>query len=211
MPDTTTLGLFLAAAIALAVIPGPGILYVGARTLAGGRGEGLASSFGTALGGMVQVVAGAIGLSALLLASAEAFVVVKLLGAAYLVWLGIVTLRAAREPFTIDATTSAIGHRRAFRDGALVEMLNPKTAAFFMAFLPQFVDPAVGPVAAQFVVFGTLSVVLNTLVDIIVAYCAGGLRSGLARRSGLLQRLRAASGLTLCGLGLALAFARRPT
>ncbi|MGI9411781.1 MAG: LysE family translocator [Hyphomicrobiaceae bacterium] len=210
MPEATNLVLFLAAAVVLAVMPGPGILYVGARTLAGGRQEGLASSFGTALGGMVQVVAGAVGLSALLLASAEAFTLVKLLGAAYLVWLGIVTFRAARDPFTIESV-SAIGSRRAFRDGALVETLNPKTAAFFMAFLPQFVDPAVGPVAVQFVLFGTFSVVLNTLADVVVAYCAGELRAGLARRSLLLRRLREASGITLCGLGIALAFARRPT
>lgn len=209
MPELTTLAMFLAAASLLAVMPGPGILYVGARTLAGGRSEGLASSFGTAVGGMAQVVAGAAGLSALLLASAQAFAVVKLIGAAYLIWLGIVTVLAARQPLELNEL-SPTGSRRAFRDGAVVELLNPKTAAFFLAFLPQFIDPAVGTVALQFVLFGTLSVALNTLVDVVIAYSAGGLRTMLASRMTLLRRLRETSGLVLCGLGVALAFARRP-
>jgi threonine/homoserine/homoserine lactone efflux protein len=137
MPDLTQLALYFAAALVLAVTPGPGIFYVAARTLAGGRGEGVASSFGTGLGGMVHVLAGSLGVSAIVLASAELFTALKLIGAAYLVWLGLRTFQSARR----DAATALnggsaappIGARRAFREGVLVEALNPKTAAFFLA------------------------------------------------------------------------------
>src|SRR4051794_29393039 len=143
MPDLTQLALYLAAACVLAITPGPGIFYVAARTLAGGRAEGVASSFGTGLGGMVHVVAGSLGVSALVLASAELFTALKLIGAAYLVWIGLRTFQAARrEAVTALAgipATPAMGVRRAFREGVLVEALNPKTAAFFLAFVPQFV------------------------------------------------------------------------
>src|SRR5688500_11682433 len=154
MPDLTQLALYFAAALLLAVTPGPGIFYVAARTLAGGRTEGIASSFGTGLGGMVHVLAGSLGVSAIVLASAELFTALKLVGAAYLVWIGLRTLQAARrDALAILAGGTAappVGARRAFREGVLVEALNPKTAAFFLAFVPQFVDPAAGNVALQF-------------------------------------------------------------
>lgn len=209
MPDIQTIGLFVAAALVLAVMPGPGILYVGARTLSGGRGEGIASSLGTAVGGFGQVLAGAAGFSALLLASAQAFTVIKLIGAAYLIWLGISALLAANKPLQLE-NVAATGSSRAFRDGIIVELLNPKTAAFFLAFLPQFIDPAIGSVALQFLILGAISVVLNTLADIVIAYLAGGLRATLTERSGLLKNLQRTSGLVLCSLGIALVFARRP-
>jgi threonine/homoserine/homoserine lactone efflux protein len=214
MLDTTQLALYLAAALVLAITPGPGIFYVAARTLAGGRAEGVASSFGTGLGGMVHVLAGAVGVSAVVLASAELFTAVKLVGAAYLVWLGIRTVRAARDDAVaaLDGAPGAppIGARRAFREGVLVEVMNPKTAAFFLAFVPQFVDPAQGNVALQFVVLGFLSVVLNTSADIVVAFAASGIRAGAAARPALVRRLREASGAAMVALGLAVAFARRP-
>src|SRR3990167_1115527 len=140
--EPANLALFLAAALAIAISPGPAIFYVAARTLAGGRGEGLASSFGTGLGGLVHVAAGAIGVSALVLASAEGFTILKLAGAIYLVWLGIKTFR--ESGVAIDTKVEATGARRAFREGIVVEALNPKTAAFFLAFLPQFVDRSAG-------------------------------------------------------------------
>ena len=214
MLDTTQLALYLAAALVLAITPGPGIFYVAARTLAGGRAEGVASSFGTGLGGMVHVLAGAVGVSAVVLASAELFTAVKLVGAAYLVWLGIRTVRAARDDAVaaLDRAPGAppIGARRAFREGVLVEVMNPKTAAFFLAFVPQFVDPAQGNVALQFVVLGFLSVVLNTSADIVVAFAASGIRAGAAARPALVRRLREASGAAMVALGIAVAFARRP-
>src|SRR3989337_2347302 len=156
MPDLTQLALFSAAALLLAVTPGPGIFYVAARTLAGGRGEGLASSFGTGLGGVVHIIAGAIGVSALVMASAEAFTALKIVGALYLIYLGIKTWReAGAAPELGDGP--AMGARKAFKEGVIVEALNPKTAAFFLAFLPQFVMPAEGNVALQFIVLGTIS------------------------------------------------------
>lgn len=208
MFDPLNFALFLAAALLVALSPGPGIFYVAARTLAGGRGEGVASSFGTAAGGLVHVVAGAIGVSALVLASAQAFTLLKLLGAAYLVWLGFRTWRQAGTPIG-PAIAAATGARRAFGEGVVVEALNPKTAAFFLAFIPQFVDPA-GPVAAQFVVMGLISVALNTAVDLVVAQAAGALRRLLATRPRIIARLRRASGAMMCALGVSLALARRP-
>ena len=213
MPDPDQLALYLAAAFVLAVTPGPGIFYVAARTLAGGRAEGVASSFGTGLGGMVHVVAGSLGVSALVLASAELFTGLKLIGALYLVWLGFRTIRSARRDESKELSGSAapsLGARRAFREGVLVEALNPKTAAFFLAFIPQFVEPAEGHVALQFALLGFVSVALNTLVDIVVAFAAGGVRQGAAARPALIRRLREASGAAMIALGVGLALARRP-
>ena len=206
--DLSNLALFLLAATAIAISPGPGIFYVAARTLAGGRGEGLASSVGTGLGGLVHVAAGAAGVSAVVLASAEAFAFLKIAGALYLVWLGIKTFRDSR--LAPDLRVEATGSRRAFREGIVVEALNPKTAAFFLAFLPQFVDPAAGPVWLQFLALGLISVLLNTAADVVVALMAARARSAALARPTLLQRLRQASGLLIAGLGLSLFFARRP-
>jgi threonine/homoserine/homoserine lactone efflux protein len=214
MLDPTQLALYVAAAFVLAVTPGPGIFYVAARALAGGRAEGVASSVGTGLGGMVHVVAGSVGVSAIVLASAELFTALKLLGAAYLVWLGVRTLQAARRDASaaLDGTVAAApaGAGRAFREGVLVEALNPKTAAFFLAFIPQFVAPAAGNVALQFVALGLVSVLLNTLADVAVALAASRVRAGVATRPSLVRRLREASGVAMIALGLGLTLARRP-
>jgi threonine/homoserine/homoserine lactone efflux protein len=214
MPDLTQLALFFAAALVLAVTPGPGIFYVAARTLAGGRAEGVASSFGTGLGGMIHVLAGSLGVSAIVLASAELFTALKLIGAGYLIWVGVRTFQSARR----DALTGLnggpsappIGPRRAFREGVLVEALNPKTAAFFLAFIPQFVDPTEGHVALQFVVLGFVSVALNSLADIAVAFAASGIREGAAARPALIRRLRETSGAAMVALGIGLTLAKRP-
>jgi threonine/homoserine/homoserine lactone efflux protein len=206
--SSTSLSLFLFAALIIAVVPGPGIFYVAARTLSGGRSAGIASTFGTAVGGLVHVVAGAAGVSAVILASAELFAGLKLIGAFYLVWLGIRTFREAGR-LTLDPIVSATTEQ-AFRDGVLVEAFNPKTAAFFLAFIPQFIDPAVGYAALQFVTLGLVSVTLNTLADIVVVLMASRASAGLARRPRLLQRARQGSGIFIAGLGLSLALARRP-
>ncbi len=208
------LALYVAAALMLAITPGPGLFYVAARTLAGGRAEGVTSSLGTGLGGMVHVVAGGLGVSALVLASANLFTALKLIGAVYLIWLGLRTFRSARR----DGSTSlsggvgmpSLGPRRALREGVLVEALNPKTAAFFLAFIPQFVNPQAGHVALQFVVLGFVSVALNSLADIVVACAASGIREGAAARPALIRRLREASGAAMIALGLGLVLARRP-
>jgi threonine/homoserine/homoserine lactone efflux protein len=214
MPDLSKLALFLAAALLLAVTPGPGLFYVAARTLAGGRAEGVASTFGTGLGGMVHVLAGSLGVSAIVLTSAELFTALKLVGAAYLIWLGLRTFRSARRDAEAalngQSAVSRTGPRRAFREGVLVEALNPKTAAFFLALIPQFVDPAKAHVALQFVVLGFVSVALNTLADIMVALAASGIRKGAAARPALIRRLRQTSGAAMIALGLGLAVAKRP-
>jgi threonine/homoserine/homoserine lactone efflux protein len=214
MPELNQLALYFAAAFLLAVTPGPGIFYVAARTLAGGRAEGVASSCGTGLGGMVHVLAGSLGVSAIVLANAELFTALKLIGAAYLIWLGVRTLQTARrDPSTTFNTESAlprIGPRRAFHEGVLVEALNPKTAAFFLAFIPQFVNPTEGNVAVQFLALGFVSVALNTLADIVVAFAASGIREGAAARPALVCRLREASGTVMIALGIGLALAKRP-
>ena len=202
------LSLFLPAALILAAIPGPGIFYVAARTLSGGRRSGLASTFGTALGGLVHVIAGGLGVSAIILASAELFTVLKLAGALYLVWLGIKTFREAGH--LSPAQAAATGAMRAFRDGMAVEALNPKTAAFFLALIPQFLDPAAGHPALQFMALGLISVALNTLADIVVVIAAASAQAGLLRRPLLMRRLRQGSGLFIAGLGISLALARRP-
>jgi len=199
--------LFLLAALIVAAVPGPGIFYVAARTLSGGKRAGIASTFGTALGGLVHVIAGAVGVSALILASAELFTALKFAGALYLVWLGLKTFREARDLLPQQAI--AAGTQRVFREGVLVEALNPKTAAFFLAFIPQFIDPA-GYVAFQFIVLGLISVALNTLADVVVVMMAASARAGLTRNPNLLQRLRQGSGLFIAGLGISLVLARRP-
>jgi threonine/homoserine/homoserine lactone efflux protein len=204
----TNFTLFLLAALIVAAVPGPGIFYVAARTLSGGKSAGIASTFGTALGGLVHVIAGGLGVSAIILASAELFTALKFAGALYLIWLGVKTFHEARDMLPQQAF--AAGTRRVFREGVLVEALNPKTAAFFLAFIPQFVDPAGGYVALQFITLGLISVTLNTLADVVVVMMAATARTGLTCRPNLLQRLRQGSGLFIAGLGISLALARRP-
>jgi threonine/homoserine/homoserine lactone efflux protein len=198
---------FLVAALVLAMTPGPGIAYVVARTVAGGRAEGLASCIGTALGGLLHVLAAAVGLSLLVAQSAVAFNVVKYLGAAYLVYLGIQMLMRKEQAFTVDAVTSRSA-RRALFEGVMVEALNVKTALFFLAFLPQFTS-ASAPLVAQLVWLGSICVALNTLVDVAAVFAAQRvLKSGAARaaRARVMTRV---SGVTMLGLGAFLAFARR--
>ena len=198
---------FLFAAVVLAITPGPGIAYVVARTVAGGRVEGLASCFGTGIGGMLHVAAAALGLSLLVAQSAVAFNLVKFLGAAYLVYLGIRLLLRRDTELAVRPVASQ-GARRALIEGILVEALNVKTALFFLAFLPQFVAPG-EPLARQLVMLGSICVALNTLADVVAVFAADRvLESGAARamRARLLAR---ASGVTMLGLGAYLALARR--
>ncbi len=202
----TNFWLFLAAALVIAAIPGPGIFYVAARTLSEGRASGFASTAGTALGGLVHVLAGSLGVSAIILASAELFAAVKFFGALYLVWLGIRTFRSAGR--TLSLESEPIGDKRAFRDGVLVDAL--KTAAFFLAFIPQFLDPAAPNPTLQFIVLGAISVTLNTLADVFVVLMASATRTQLIGRPHLMRRLTQGSGVFIAGLGLSLALARRP-
>jgi threonine/homoserine/homoserine lactone efflux protein len=198
---------FLIAAAVLAITPGPGIAYVVARTVAGGRSEGLASCLGTGLGGMLHVLAAALGLSLIVARSAVAFDVVKLLGAAYLVYLGIRLLLGKKR--VLDAAPVASrGVRRALLEGIVVEALNVKTALFFVAFLPPFVSPG-GSVVAQLVLLGGICVALNTLVDVAAVFAAHRLVGSGAARAVRARWLERVSGATMLGLGAWLALARR--
>lgn len=198
--------LFLAAALVLAVTPGPGIFYVLTRTLAGGRRDGILSAAGTLLGGMFHVFAAALGVSAILAASALAFSVVKYAGAVYLVYLGIRMIRSRDlKPSLADA--SMLKPAGTFRQGIATEVLNPKTALFFLSFIPQFIHPERGHVFAQFVTLGIISVSLNTSADIGVAFLAGALGGRLRRSTRLIRRQRMISGLAMIGLGVYVAAA----
>jgi threonine/homoserine/homoserine lactone efflux protein len=200
---------FLVAAVVLAITPGPGIAYVVARTVAGGRSEGLASCFGTGLGGLLHVLAAALGLSLIIARSAMAFNLLKYIGAAYLVYLGIRMLMRKEQPAVVEAISTQ-GARRALFEGIMVEALNVKTALFFLAFLPQFVSPG-EPLVPQLALLGSICVALNTLVDVVVVFAAHRLlKSGAARaaRARLMTRI---SGVTMLGLAAFLALARRDT
>jgi threonine/homoserine/homoserine lactone efflux protein len=216
MFDSTRLLLFLTAALLLAVAPGPGMLYVLARTLAGGKREGLQSALGTLLGGMVHVFAAALGISVLLARSAVAFSAVKYVGAAYLCFLGVRMIRDAQKDAPKDAPKAkecqgdslSANHRAArnpLAQGVATEMLNPKTALFFLSFIPQFVNRGVGHVFLQFVVLGTVSVVLNTSADMIVVLMAGPLGKKIRSSAVFRRRQRTVTGAVMIGLGTYLA------
>ena len=198
---------FAIAAVVLAITPGPGIAYVVARTVAGGRSEGLASCFGTGIGGMLHVLAAALGLSLIVAQSAVAFNLVKYLGAAYLVYLGIRLLLRKDQALTVEPVASQ-GVRRALFEGIVVEALNVKTALFFLAFLPQFVSPS-EPLVPQLVLLGSICVALNTLVDVIAVFAADRLLKSGAARAARARLLTRVSGVTMLGLGAYLALARR--
>ncbi len=198
---------FAFAAILLAITPGPGLAYVVARTVAGGRTEGLLSCLGTGLGGMLHVFAAALGLSVLVAKSAMAFTLVKYLGAAYLIYLGIRMLLRKEPAETAEAVT-AQGGKRAFFEGIVVEALNVKTALFFLAFLPQFVS-ASEPLVPQLILLGSICVALNTLVDVIAVFAADRLLQSGAARARRARLLTKASGFIMLGLGAYLALAKR--
>jgi threonine/homoserine/homoserine lactone efflux protein len=198
---------FVFAAFVLAITPGPGIAYVVARTVAGGRSEGLASCFGTGIGGMLHVLAAALGLSLIIAQSAVAFSLVKYIGAAYLVYLGIRLLLRKDHELAVKPV-AAQGVRRALAEGIVVEALNVKTALFFLAFLPQFVSPS-DPLIPQLVLLGSICVALNTLVDVIAVVAADRVLKSGAARAARARLLTKVSGVTMLGLGTYLALARR--
>ena len=198
MPSVAHLTIFCTAALLLAISPGPGMLYVLARSLQGGRKVGFASSLGTALGGLCHVVAAALGLSLVLAQSALVFALVKYLGAAYLVYLGVKMLLAKDQDGLPLETGPAKGSP--FWQGVLTEVLNPKTALFFLAFIPQFIDHA-APLVPQFLLLGTISVTLNTSADLAVVLATVPLSRRLRESAVWRRRQRRATGAVLIGLG----------
>lgn len=204
MPESGKLLLFLSAAVLLAIAPGPGMLYVLSRSLAGGKREGVLSALGTFVGGMVHVFAAAAGISIILAKSALAFATVKYAGAAYLCFLGvkmILEARAVENPLETANVTS----RNPFWQGIATEALNPKTALFFLSFIPQFVNHDAGDVFTQFVVLGMISVGLNTTADLVITMLAGPLGNRIRSSATFRKRQRALTGVIMIGLGTYLA------
>lgn len=209
MPSLELLLAFWATTAIFAFMPGPALLYVAARTVAGGRYAGLMASLGLQLGGYLHVFAAAAGLSVVFHAVPVLYMAVKLLGAAYLVWLGIAMFRAKTEGVVVPTGAQPRSGRRAFVESATVEMLNPKAALFYLAFLPQFVDPSAGfPVWVQFALLGTAVNLTFSLADLVAVALAGTLMSRL-RRSDRAQRVaRRIGGSILVALGIHLAVQR---
>ena len=207
MPDSSHLAAFLFASLLLAITPGPGIFYVLARSLAGGKREGVLSALGTFVGGLVHVVAAALGLSVILATSATAFAAVKFAGAGYLVFIGIQMIRTRNVEFAGEEQIPGKKEPHALVQGIWTEVLNPKTALFFLSFVPQFVTRANGHLFAQFLVLGTISVVLNTTADLVVVQFAGPLGQRMRQNARFRTRQRTASGIGMIGLGVFVAAA----
>ena len=208
MPSASTLALFSLAAIALAIVPGPAVAYIVTQSVDKGRRAGIVSALGIATGGLVHVAAATVGLSALIASSATAFTVVKLVGAAYLIAVGIrrILARDEAEPEVVPAETTPL--RRLYGQGVVVNVLNPKTALFFVAFLPQFVDRD-RSVVPQVAILGLLFAAIALLSDLGYAVLADAL-AGRVRRSGRAARVRRfATGGIFVALGITAAAAHR--
>lgn len=210
MPSLETLIVFTFAAMVLNISPGPSNLYVMARSVAQGPRAGLVAAVGLAGGALIHTVAAAFGLSALVMASAEAFTALKWVGAAYLIWLGIGHLRAAgAAKLALDKPVPR-PLRVIFRQSALVELLNPKTALFYLALLPQFVDPAAGSVVLQSLVLGSIATVTAIPCDALVAVASGAVSRRMAESPWIARAQERVSGTILIGLGGAVALGERP-
>jgi threonine/homoserine/homoserine lactone efflux protein len=208
MPSLQTFLIFAAAALAMNISPGPSNLYVMSRSLAQGTSAGLVAAAGLATGSLFHVTVTSLGLAAILQYSPIAFVAMKLAGAGYLVFLGLKMLLSKSAPLSPDALLPKKPLGRIFRQSAVVEILNPKTALFFLAFLPQFADPKAGPLAPQLLVLGCIVTLTAIPCDALVAVVAGK-AADLLRRKPIFQRLQNwISGSVLVGLGATIALRR---
>lgn len=206
MIDPTAFAVFALASLALAVVPGPAVLYIVAQGVHRGRRAGVVSAFGVASGGLVHVAAAVAGLSALLVASAEAFTVVKIAGAVYLVVLGVRTLLAPEG--AVAGRRPEVTLARTYRQGVIVNVLNPKTALFFLAFLPQFVDRD-GAVRLQLAVLGAVFIVIALASDVMWALVSGTAGTVLRRSRAFLRAQRYVSGSIFLALGVLAALTGR--
>jgi threonine/homoserine/homoserine lactone efflux protein len=207
IPGAANLGLFLTGTLVLLLVPGPAVLYIFARSVEQGRFAGIVSIFGIHTATLVHVAAAALGLSAILASSALAFSIVKYAGAAYLIWLGLKKIFGRADTADAEIKVQRHGHARLFRDGFIVNLLNPKTALFFLAFLPQFVEVDRGHVAMQIAILGLLFTVLGFCTDSGYALVAGTAGNWLKQSRGFLKFERYVSGVLLIGLGVTAAFA----
>jgi threonine/homoserine/homoserine lactone efflux protein len=208
VPAAESLVTFILAGLLLNLVPGPDVLYIVGRSLAQGRAAGLVSALGISAGCLAHVAAATLGLSALMLALPHAYDVVRWAGAAYLVWLGAKALLAKSSSLAI-AQLEPVSLRRVFRQGAITNVLNPKVALFFLAFLPQFADASRGPLAPQVLLLGCLFVVNGLLVCAGYALVAARLGDWLKSRWDIGAWLERATGVLFVGLGLRLALASR--
>jgi threonine/homoserine/homoserine lactone efflux protein len=208
MPETSHVLAFTGAALVLLLGPGPAVLFVVTRSVQLGRRAGLLATLGLSVGGLVHVVAAVVGLSAIVAASAELFTALKLLGAGYLIYLGIKTLAGPAEPAP-EADAPPTAGSRLFLDGLVVNVLNPKPALFFLAFLPQFVTRGGAPVEMQLAVLGLLLVGLGLVTDSAYALLAGSARRFLTGRPRIWRARRVVSGTIYLGLGLSAALTGR--
>ncbi|WP_371780442.1 LysE family translocator [Streptosporangium subroseum] len=206
MVSLSTFLIFALASLALVLVPGPNHIYIAARGIAQGRAAGVASALGVETGTMVHIAAAAAGLSYVIARSATLFNVIKWAGVAYLIYLGIRALTSRQELRTREADPQPL--RKIFLEGVIVNVLNPKVILFFLAFLPQFVDPEAGAVPLQIVILGSTLLVLGLITDLIYAAGAGALGRRMRNRSSLMSRL---SGVIYLGLGIATAFSGRST
>ena len=209
MIDTTTLGLFVAAAAILLITPGPAVLYIVARSVEHGRAAGIVSALGIQVGTLFHVAAAAFGVSAILVSSALAFSVLKYVGAAYLIYLGVRTLARKETEAAPDVLPRERSLLRIFVQGVVVNVLNPKTALFFLAFLPQFVNPARGAVAAQVLFLGLVFVLLGAFTDGTWALLAGSASGFLRNHAGFRRGQRYVAGTVYLSLGIATAVSGR--
>ncbi|HVJ32009.1 MAG TPA: LysE family translocator [Terriglobia bacterium] len=207
IPGAAQFGLFVSAALLLLLIPGPAVLYIVGRSAEQGRTAGLVSVLGVHAATLVNIVAAALGLSAILASSALAFSLIKYAGAAYLVWLGLRKIFGPSDAAEGVTRQPRHSYGRLFRDGFVVNLLNPKTALFFLAFLPQFVDLARGRAAMQIVFLGLTYTALGFLTDGSYALAAGTAGNWLKRNRAYLRLERYVTGTLLIGLGLTAAFA----
>lgn len=208
MPELTTLLTYVVVLIGFVFFPGPSILLTLTRSSTSGLRVGVATSLGIALGDLFHTVMAVVGISAILLTSAQAFTVIKLLGAGYLIYIGLRSLFEGRLG-TSPENAIPITVRQAFRQACVAEMLNPKSAMFFLAFLPQFVEPALGQIAMQLVVLGLLFVLMGTIATLIVAFAAGHVGGILRRNPGIQRWQSKVVGSIYCALGIRLAFQER--
>ena len=210
MPSVETLIVFTIAAMVLNISPGPSNLYVMARSVAQGPRAGVIAAFGLAGGAMLHTAAAAVGLSALVMASAEAFTTLKWVGAGYLIWLGVSHWRAARTAQVSVERPAPRPLPVIFRQSVLVEVLNPKTALFYLALLPQFIDPAAGSVVMQSLVLGGIATVTAIPCDALVAVASGSVSRRMAASPWIARAQERVSGTLLIGLGGAVALGERP-
>lgn len=201
MFDPASLTIFILAALALLLIPGPAVLYIVARSIEQGRLAGIVSTLGIALGSAVHVFFAAIGLSALLMQSALAFSIVKYLGAAYLIYLGVRTFMSNTEPDTVQPAKT-MNYSRIFTQGFIVNLLNPKTALFFFAFLPQFVSPAQGSITLQIIILGSIFVGMAIVSDSLYALIAGTAGEWLSGNAQVARAQKYLAGTIYISLGV---------